>query len=162
MKTMQDWFDEYGESHQNATNKLIHWICVPAIFLSILGLVSSIPHDFLSAAVPLALRPFAHFGTLALAVVLIFYLRISFPMFLGMLGVSVGMLLANYGLQVATASLLSYPLACLIIFVAAWIGQFVGHNIEGKKPSFFQDLQFLLIGPAWLLGFIYRKVGLRY
>ena len=32
----------------------------------------------------------------------------------------------------------------------AWIGQFIGHKIEGAKPSFFEDLQFLLIGPAWV------------
>jgi uncharacterized membrane protein YGL010W len=51
---------------------------------------------------------------------------------------------------------------CLVLFVLAWIGQFVGHKIEGKKPSFFQDVVFLLIGPAWLLHFIYKKAGQRY
>ena len=51
---------------------------------------------------------------------------------------------------------------CLGIFVVAWIFQFIGHKIEGKKPSFFKDLQFLMIGPAWLLGFVYRKIGLKY
>ena len=48
------------------------------------------------------------------------------------------------------------------IFVIAWIGQFIGHKIEGAKPSFFEDLQYLLIGPAWLLHFIYRKIGISY
>jgi uncharacterized membrane protein YGL010W len=48
------------------------------------------------------------------------------------------------------------------IFVLAWIGQFIGHHVEGKKPSFFKDLQFLLIGPAWLLGFLFRLAGVRY
>jgi uncharacterized membrane protein YGL010W len=51
---------------------------------------------------------------------------------------------------------------CLALFIVAWIFQFIGHKIEGKKPSFFKDLQFLLIGPAWLLSFIYQKVGIRY
>jgi uncharacterized membrane protein YGL010W len=50
----------------------------------------------------------------------------------------------------------------LVIFVAAWIGQFIGHAIEGKRPSFFKDLQFLLIGPLWLLAAAYRRLGLRY
>ena len=50
----------------------------------------------------------------------------------------------------------------VIIFVIAWIGQFIGHKIEGKKPSFVEDLQFLLIGPAWLLSFIYKKIGIKY
>ena len=48
------------------------------------------------------------------------------------------------------------------IFVIAWIGQFIGHKIEGKKPSFLEDLQFLMVGPAWLLSFIYKKVGIKY
>ncbi|RYG26994.1 MAG: DUF962 domain-containing protein, partial [Chitinophagaceae bacterium] len=50
----------------------------------------------------------------------------------------------------------------LVIFVVAWVGQFIGHKIEGKKPSFFDDLRFLLIGPIWLLHFICKKVGLPY
>ena len=50
----------------------------------------------------------------------------------------------------------------LAIFVIAWVGQFIGHKIEGKKPSFFEDLQFLMIGPLWLLGHLYRKFGIRY
>ena len=39
------------------------------------------------------------------------------------------------------------------IFVVAWIGQFYGHKVEGKKPSFFKDLQFLLIGPVWCMDY---------
>lgn len=60
--------------------------------------------------------------------------------------------------------MLSVPvwMSALTIFVLAWIGQFIGHNIEGKKPSFLKDLQFLLIGPAWLMGFIYRKLNIKY
>jgi uncharacterized membrane protein YGL010W len=51
---------------------------------------------------------------------------------------------------------------CTVSFVLAWIGQFIGHKIEGKKPSFFKDVAFLLIGPAWLMSFIYKKLGQRY
>ena len=51
---------------------------------------------------------------------------------------------------------------CLAVFVLAWAGQFVGHKIEGKKPSFLKDLQFLLVGPMWLMHFIYRKLGIAY
>jgi uncharacterized membrane protein YGL010W len=48
------------------------------------------------------------------------------------------------------------------LFVVAWVGQFIGHHVEGRKPSFFKDVQFLLIGPAWLLHFIYRRFDVRY
>jgi uncharacterized membrane protein YGL010W len=52
--------------------------------------------------------------------------------------------------------------AAVIVFVLAWIGQFIGHLIEGKKPSFFEDVKFLMVGPAWLLGFVYRRLGIAY
>ena len=50
----------------------------------------------------------------------------------------------------------------LLIFIIAWVGQFIGHKIEGQKPSFFEDIQFLLIGPAWIISFIYKKMGIKY
>ena len=50
----------------------------------------------------------------------------------------------------------------LSLFLIAWIGQFIGHKIEGAKPSFFDDIKFLLIGPAWLIAFIYQKIGIKY
>jgi len=51
---------------------------------------------------------------------------------------------------------------CIAVFVLAWIGQFYGHKVEGKKPSFLKDIQFLLIGPAWLMHFIYKRLGIPY
>ncbi|PRY14971.1 putative membrane protein YGL010W [Pontibacter ummariensis] len=160
MRTMQQWFDEYGQSHQNHTNKLIHWICVPLIFFSIVGLLASIPSGALKEPFPPQLQPYAHFGTVVVLLGLLFYLRLSFLMFLGMAVVCTLVLLGVRAVD-ATAEAPLW-LICLVIFVLAWIGQFYGHKVEGKKPSFFKDLQFLLIGPAWLLGFIYRKLGIPY
>ena len=162
MRTMQDWFDEYGESHQNPTNKLIHWVCVPLIFFSIVGLLMEIPLGGLPGLFPAQIAPHVHLGTALLVFGLLFYLRISLPMALGMLLVAVVMLTGNYALRAATAGMLAYWQVCALIFVGSWIGQFYGHKLEGKKPSFIKDVQFLMIGPAWLLGFIYRSVGLRY
>lgn len=159
MPTMQQWFDAYGESHQNPTNKLVHWICVPLIFYSIIGLLASIPADYLKAPFSPELQPYIHWGTVLVLLGLIFYLVHSLTILVGVLLYSLLCLQAVVWFQN-----LSMPLwlSSLIIFVAAWIGQFVGHKIEGKKPSFFQDIQFLLIGPAWLIHFIYKKVGIRY
>jgi uncharacterized membrane protein YGL010W len=77
---------------------------------------------------------------------------------LGMLGISVGMLLPLplFGSQRA---LLAVAAA---VFVVAWIGQFVGHRVEGRKPAFLDDLKFLLIGPARLLALVLRRLGIRY
>jgi uncharacterized membrane protein YGL010W len=48
------------------------------------------------------------------------------------------------------------------VFVVAWIAQFVGHHIEGKRPSFLTDLAYLLIGPAWIVAKLLRKAGISY
>lgn len=151
---MQQWLDEYGESHRNETNKLIHWICVPAIFLSITGLLYSIKLPFIIIDYRL------NAAVIALLLVWFFYLRLSPALSVGMLLFGAGCLALCYGIEFY--SNVPLWLVSLIIFTLAWIGQFFGHRIEGKKPSFLKDLQFLLIGPAWLMSFIYRKIGLKY
>ncbi len=157
MRSIQDWLDMYGESHQNPINKKIHWVCVPAIMFSIVGLWWSIPHKEM---------PFTFFdiqlnwAILLTIFVSFYYLWLSISMAIGMFFVGALLLIGNSFLD----TIFDFPLwkISLIIFIIAWIGQFVGHKIEGKKPSFFEDIQFLLIGPAWLLSFIYNKLGIKY
>jgi uncharacterized membrane protein YGL010W len=150
MKTLHEWFEEYGVSHKNVTNKKIHYICVPLIFFSVVGLFMSIPNQILS---PLAsLHPiFANWAFIVLALVLVFYFRLSAVMGLKMLIFTVVCLVGNYIIAQALP-LLWFSLA---LFAIGWIGQFYGHKIEGKKPSFVKDLQFLLIGPAWVIDNVF-------
>jgi len=155
MRTVEDWFADYGASHAHAANKALHWICVPLIVLAVLGLLWSVP-------VPAALArraPLLNFATLAIVAGLGYYALLSPRLALGML---LPVALAVLALERLAA--LGTPLwqTCLAIFVVAWVGQFIGHAIEGRRPSFFKDLQFLLIGPLWLLGFVFRRLGLRY
>jgi len=159
MKSIQNWFDEYAVSHQNATNKTIHYICVPLIFFSIVALLASIPTGTIFASAPASLQEYLHFGSLLILIGLIFYLRLSLPIFIGIALFSFLCLQGIVYLKMASLPLWS---SSLIIFVLAWLGQFIGHHVEGKKPSFLKDLQFLLIGPAWILGFIYRSIGIKY
>lgn len=156
MSKVDALLDKYGESHQNPTNKLIHWICVPTIMFSLLGLMYAIPFF-----TPRGL--WTNWAAVLLFLALLYYLRLSIPLFMGFIVIALLML---YGIDTlyefsgrdaGTLALYSF-----IIFAVAWVGQFVGHKIEGKKPSFLEDLQFLLIGPAWLLHFVYRRLGIRY
>ncbi|MCW5898373.1 MAG: DUF962 domain-containing protein [Flavobacteriales bacterium] len=150
-RSMQEWFDAYGVSHQNPTNKLVHWVCVPTIYFCVTGLLWSIPVPGASDGIV---------AKVVVALVGIFYARLSLSIMLGMMAFSIGCLFLAAWID-RTAP---WPLwaVCLTLFVLAWIGQFIGHKIEGKKPSFFEDLQFLMIGPAWLMGFIYRRLGIGY
>jgi uncharacterized membrane protein YGL010W len=156
MRSIQNWLDAYAESHQNGTNKFIHWICVPSIMLSLLGLFWAIPVPESLALI----HPLLNWSTFFILMALIYYVMLSPKLALGMIPVVALMMGINYLIWAQLGS--QIWMVAVGIFVLAWIGQFIGHKIEGKKPSFFEDLQFLLIGPLWLLSFIYRKMGLSY
>jgi uncharacterized membrane protein YGL010W len=155
MRTVAQWLGEYGESHTNPTNKLLHWICVPPIVLSVMGLLWAVPMPESITAI----SPWLNLATLFAAAAVVYYLALS-----PLLAVGIAIAFALMLLLVRELASLPWPLwaTSIAIFVAAWIGQFIGHAIEGKRPSFFKDLQFLLIGPLWLVAALYRGVGLRY
>lgn len=156
MQTITQLLDEYGDSHRNPINKLLHWICVPAIYWSMVALAWAIPFpgSFETQSVPV------NWAVIAMLLLQIYYFRLSAPLATGFLVMNTALLaLTHY-----VASISSWPLwqLAVTVFVIAWIGQFIGHALEGKRPSFFKDLQFLLIGPAWLLAAAYRSLGLKY
>jgi uncharacterized membrane protein YGL010W len=154
MKGIQTWLDDYGISHQNPTNKLIHWICVPLIFFSITGL-------FYSVELPFKIGSDMNFNLaiIMLAGVVAYYFFLSRTLWIGMLLFASVCMLICYEMKQSGISLW---LVSIVTFVLAWIGQFYGHHVEGKKPSFIHDLQFLMIGPAWLMSFIYKRLGIPY
>lgn len=147
---------EYGESHRNAVNKLIHWICVPLIFWTILGFISLIPSKSICF---IYIGCISYVSFIVMALITIYYLRLSF--LIGLLMIFIMIVMESFAYGVNTR--FDQPwIVYLAVFVATWILQFVGHKIEGKKPSFLKDVQFLLIGPIWLLSFILKKLGIRY
>jgi uncharacterized membrane protein YGL010W len=141
MRKVDELFARYGESHRHPTNEAIHWICVPLITWSVLAA--------LWAASPVV----AYIG-IGLAVMFYAWLSVQ---------IAVGMLVL-FALMVYPLTLLGAKafIVAVAVFVLAWIGQFIGHAIEGRKPSFLEDVKFLLVGPAWLLHFVYRRAGIRY
>jgi uncharacterized membrane protein YGL010W len=156
MRTIDTLLNEYGDSHLNKLNKVIHWICVPVIVWTVVALLWAIPFpfDIGSGIVPL------NWAVVALVLVQIYYFKLSRRLGMGLLGYNLAMLWLTAIIEQASP----WPLwqIAVVVFILAWIGQFIGHIFEGKRPSFFKDLQFLLIGPAWLMSFLYRAVGLKY
>lgn len=157
MKTIDEWLMLYGRDHQNSINKLIHWICVPIILFSVIGLLMSIPF-------PTILNGWVNVATIVYILALAFYFRLSISIFFGMLIIGTLFFIANRFIAINVLPKIGLTLwqFSLIIFVIAWIFQFIGHKLEGQKPSFFEDMQFLLIGPIWLLSFVYMKIGIKY
>jgi uncharacterized membrane protein YGL010W len=155
MRTVEQWFGEYGESHSNPRNELLHILCVPAIVMTVIGFLWSIPVPALFAEV----SPWLNWATIVIALAIVYYFSLSIA-----LGVGAAIGLGLLAWIVSWLDTLSWPLwlTCAVIFVIGWIGQFIGHAIEGKRPSFMKDIQFLLIGPLWLIGHLYRKLGISY
>lgn len=151
MRTFNQWMDEYAVSHMHPTNQLVHKICVPLIMLAVVGFLWCIPTPEFFDNIP-----YLNWATLFVISCLGFYLTLNLAMFFGMLIQTVLMCVISHYLY-QTGYLLQF---CAVVFVLAWIGQFWGHKVEGKKPSFLQDLAFLLIGPLWVTRFLYKKLGI--
>ena len=151
MRTFNQWMEEYGVSHKNPTNQKIHKICVPLIMLSVIGFFWSIPTpEFFS------IIPYFNWATVFIFGCLIFYFTLSLKMFIGMLIQTMIMSFICHAILK-----MGYHLPfCSFVFIISWIAQVWGHKIEGKKPSFLQDLAFLLIGPLWVTRFLYKKMGI--
>lgn len=156
------YFDKYSESHQNHTNEIIHWICVPAIVFSLFGLIWAIPFPYLEFLGKY--NGYVNWASFLIAFAIYYYYKLSpvlsYFMLLLIMFFSAG--IVSLEKMHNTAGWLQMWQVCLGIFVISWIGQFIGHKIEGKKPSFFDDIKFLLIGPIWLLHFILKKAKIKY
>jgi uncharacterized membrane protein YGL010W len=155
MRTAAQWLDDYSDSHHNGANKALHWICVPVIAWCVVGLLWLLPFP----AGLRAMHPAANWASVAVLAALLYYAVLSPRLALG-----AALLLLTFLWSVpVVAGWSAAPLwsICLFLFVVAWIGQFIGHAIEGKRPSFFKDIQFLMIGPLWLLADLYRRLGIR-
>lgn len=155
MKSIHQWFSEYAVSHQHPINKKIHYLAVPLIYLTVFGLLWQIPMPFSGFAAQQINWPL-----LLCLPVLGFYFSLSFAIGIGMTIFTAAVVLFLRWFEAAVA--IDVWQASLVLFTLMWLLQFIGHHLEGKKPSFFKDVQFLLIGPAWILGFILTRLGIRY
>jgi uncharacterized membrane protein YGL010W len=144
MRTIESLLNEYAESHQNRTNQIIHKICVPLIVFSVIGLIWSIPSPWAN--------PYLNYASMIAVIVLIYYFVLSPKYFAFMLPMFISFILAAAWIH----QLSNLLLVSLLVFVVSWILQFIGHKIEGKKPSFLKDLLFLLIGPLWVVKSLFR------
>ena len=154
MRSVNDWFGSYSRDHQHPVNRLVHWICVPAILWCVIGALWVVP-------VPSWLGRPGFWAFVAMFASFVFYYRMSRPLGLAMALAFIVLGLATEGLYRALGPSQLLWLA-IVVFVLAWIGQFIGHHIEGRRPSFLTDLAYLLIGPAWLMGKIMRRFGIAY
>jgi uncharacterized membrane protein YGL010W len=147
MATLDTWFERYGESHRHPINRALHTVCVPLIAVSLVYLLGAVPS--------LPGMPAVSWSACVVGAVLIWYARLSIRHAVGIAAVA----LVIRGALSVHPGLTTVPVMAGV-FVAAWVGQFIGHQIEGRRPSFIDDLRFLLVGPLWVLDGVYRRIGL--
>ena len=153
MRTMQSWLSSYSADHKNPINQIFHWFCVPPIVWAVIALLWTIP-------VPESiLRPGA-WAVLVMVLAFTWYWKHSHRLASALLVAFVVLCVITYWLFDTLGAGGLRDLA-IVVFVLAWIGQFVGHHYEGHRPSFLTDLSYLLIGPAWLMAKLLRKLGFK-
>ncbi len=145
MRTIEDLLKEYGESHQNPMNKIIHWVCIPLLLFCTFGMIwlIPVPDSFKQISFPI------NWATILMGMIFIYYSQLSRSLSYGMVFIYSGIIGILYNLVNTYGNGLFLPL--FILWVIAWILQIIGHQIEGKKPSFMSNLQFLLVGPLWII-----------
>lgn len=156
MRDLQTFLDDYGDSHRNPLNQWVHIFCVPAILFSTLGLLWLIPVGSWLGLSP-EVAYWVNGGTILAALSGIVYLRLSIGVFLLMVG---WFALSVWGIVAIQNAGWSLFWVSLVVWVAAWLVQVYGHKVEGKKPSFVEDLVFLLIGPIFVSFEVGAKLGL--
>lgn len=156
MRTLSQFLHDYGESHRNPFNQWVHIVCVPAILISTLGLLWLIPVGSW-LGLPAGVAYWVNGGTILAALSGIVYLRLSLGVFILMAGWFAVSLVV-----IQTVLAAGWPLfwSSLVVWVAAWAMQVYGHKVEGKKPSFVEDLVFLLIGPIFVSIEFAAKLGI--
>ncbi len=155
MSRLQRLLSEYGACHAHPVNQAVHWLFVPVIMFGVVGLFWALPVPGALAGLP----AWANWGTAFAAACMVYYAALSRPLALGMLVVLAALLPA-----VGWASTLETPLwrLCAGLLAVSLAAQLAGHRVEGRRPAFFRDVEFILVGPLWLLAKLYQRLGLRY
>jgi uncharacterized membrane protein YGL010W len=161
LRPVEVYFNRLNASHQNPTNRLLHFICIPLMLFGILGIAWAIPFPYIKFIG--GYNGFFNWASFLIAFSVYYTLKLS-P------NLSYTMLLVLFVLSYGVSKLAEWQLTGglpliwvgTILFAIAWLGQFIGGQIEGKKESFADDKQLVLITPIWVLHFLAKKIRLRY
>ncbi len=155
MSETDSWLLRYEQNHRDLNNPWVYWAAVPMVVAGTVGLLWSLPvpaefHE---------ISPLLNWGSAFLMAATIYYFIISLSIAIGMLPFLLGLAALQVWL---TASL--YPALAVStgLAVAGTVGLAMGRRGAGGVRAVIEDLQLMMIGPAWLLSVIYRRFGIPY
>lgn len=153
MTETDGWLQRFEETHQDLANPVIYWVAVLVVVLGTVGLLWAlpVPGEFFE------ISPLLNWGTAFLMAAAVYYFIISVSLAIGMLPFVIGVAGVHLWLAVSGYSL--FPVS-LCLFGAGIIGLWIGHRSEHGVRTVLHDLQFIMIGPAWALSVLYRRIGI--
>ncbi len=155
MNETEDWLERYESSHRDLAHPWIFWVSVPMVIVGTVGLLWNlpIPAEFH------AISPLLNWGSTFLMVTAVYYFIISLSLAIGLLPFVLAVAFVHVWLPQTDYSPLRVSTG---LFVAGVIGLWMGHRDERGLSPIFEDFQTVMIGPAWLLSLLYKRLGLPY
>ena len=153
MGETEDWLKRYGDSHAELTYPSLYWAAVPMVVLGTVGLLWTLP----TPDEYYAISPLLNWGSTFLMVAVVYYFIISVPLAIGMLPFVLGVAACQVWLETSDFSPLRVSAGLLL---AGIIGLWIGRRRQWSPKPVLQDLQLMMIGPAWLLSVLYRRIGI--
>jgi len=153
MTETDGWLARYEKTHSDITYPALYWAAVPIVVLGTVGILWTlpIPDEFFE------ISPLLNWGTTFLMATAVYYFIISVSLAIGMLPFIVGVA----GVQMWLAQSAFSPLrVSLGLLLAGIIGLWMGHRNQRSLRPLIHDLQMMMIGPAWLLSVLYRRIGI--
>ena len=153
MSETEDWLSRYGESHAELASPLAYWLAVPLVVLGTVGLLWTlpVPDEFYD------ISPLVNWGSLFLMAATVYYFIISVPLAIGMLPFILGVASVQVWLE---SSQYSPSQVAAGFLIAGTLGLILGRRRDRTAALVLQDLQMMMIGPAWLLSVLYRRMGI--
>ncbi len=155
MADTDKWLLEYGKNHRNIKYAAVYWCSVPTLVLGIVGLLWAlpVPEEFL------AISPVLNWGTAFLLATVVYYFIISMPLAIGMLPILAAVIAFEVWLRQSGYSAVR---ASAGLTLASVVGLYLGRRSESGFRAVLEDVQLLMIAPAWLLSELYRRLGIPY
>jgi hypothetical protein len=148
---IDDWLARYEDAYQGLRSPVAYWASVPMLVLGLTALLWGLP-------VPAEFQeisPLLNWGSAFLMVTAIYYFIISLSLAIGLLPFLLG--LATLQVWLTTSGLPTTAIAVGLV-LAGTCGLILCRG--GELRPIVQDIQLMMLAPAWTLSLLFRHFGI--